>query len=234
MTNMQQATDVELLNQQAASTQEGQAANTATINEEDYKSLQSEFTKTRQREIDMAIKLVSKDKKELLAIQDKKLQEKVIKEVYGLANLEEVKLIHGNQFWEDGNNNTNDYDDDESDILKIRKELDLMKYRSEKDTIEKEINSFKKENAILFDTEDAEDRLRDELKYISKELPAEERIKRASKAAFGILKNPNDAAFIKLIQSQGVFVGGDRNDGATKTKTQSDAEAAFKSVFWKK
>jgi hypothetical protein len=31
-----------------------------------------------------------------------------------------------------------------------------------------------------------------------------------------------------------VFVGGDRNDGATKTKTQSDAEAAFKSVFWKK
>jgi len=233
MTNMQQATDVELLNQQAASTQEGQAANTATINEEDYKSLQSEFTKTRQREIDMAIKLVSKDKKELLAIQDKKLQEKVIKEVYGLANLEEVKLIHGNQFWEDGNNNTNDYDNDDN-ISQIRKELDLMKYRSEKDTIEKEINSFKKENAILFDTEDAEDRLRDELKYISKELPAEERIKRASKAAFGILKNPNDAAFIKLIQSQGVFVGGDRNDGATKTKTQSDAEAAFKSVFWKK
>jgi pyridoxal biosynthesis lyase PdxS len=230
MTNMQQATDVELLNQQAASTQEGQAANTATINEEDYKSLQSEFTKTRQREIDMAIKLVSKDKKELLAIQDKKLQEKVIKEVYGLANLEEVKLIHGNQFWEDGNNNTNDYDNDDN-ISQIRKELDLMKYRSEKDTIEKEINSFKKENAILFDTEDAEDRLRDELKYISKELPAEERIKRASKAAFGILKNPNDAAFIKLIQSQGVFVGGDRNDGATKTKTQSDAEAAFKSVF---
>lgn len=230
---MQQATDVELLNQQAASTQEGQAANTATINEEDYKSLQSEFTKTRQREIDMAIKLVSKDKKELLAIQDKKLQEKVIKEVYGLANLEEVKLIHGNQFWEDGNNNTNDYDNDDN-ISQIRKELDLMKYRSEKDTIEKEINSFKKENAILFDTEDAEDRLRDELKYISKELPAEERIKRASKAAFGILKNPNDAAFIKLIQSQGVFVGGDRNDGATKTKTQSDAEAAFKSVFWKK
>ena len=63
------------------------------IGEDEYKNLQSFATTVRQNEIALAIKLVNKDKSELLNISDKKLQNKVIKELYGYDNLEELQAM---------------------------------------------------------------------------------------------------------------------------------------------
>ena len=94
---MEQAWNTEFLNNTAS--WDGQAEQTIKV--EDYKNLQSEFTKSRQSEIDLAIKLARKDKSEILNIKDYKIQSKVIKELYGLDNLEDVKLIHWEEFYKE-------------------------------------------------------------------------------------------------------------------------------------
>jgi len=75
---MQQASQDELQTQ--VESEEGQP--TTAINEEDYKSLQSEFTRTQQDRISAYVKLATKDKKEILSITDRKIQSKVVKELY--------------------------------------------------------------------------------------------------------------------------------------------------------
>lgn len=76
---MQQASGDELQTQ--VESEEGQPTTTATT-EEDYKSLQSEFTRTQQDRISAYVRLATKDKKEILDITDRKIQSKVVRELY--------------------------------------------------------------------------------------------------------------------------------------------------------
>ena len=79
---MEQANEnLELLNN-ATETNAGQAEATISVKEEDYKNLQSFSTKVNQERIDLAVKLATKDRAELLNIKDIKLQNKVVKEIY--------------------------------------------------------------------------------------------------------------------------------------------------------
>jgi hypothetical protein len=88
---MEQTSNEEFLNGEASN--DGQATQ-AAVKEEDYKSLQAEYTRANQEKINLAVKLANIDKKSIIEIGDKKLQDKVIKEIYGLNNIDEVKLIH--------------------------------------------------------------------------------------------------------------------------------------------
>ena len=185
---MQQTSEEELLKQQWAS-QWWQAQQ--QVNADDYKSLQSEFTKTRQAQIDLAVKLATSDKKSILEL-DKDLQDKVIKKIYWLDNIEELKVIHWNNFYEDRDND----EDDGDELTRIKKELELIKYNQNKNSLEGAIEQFKKENNDFFKSEDAEIKLRNEIKYISSDLSPNERINRAFRIAFWI--NPTDAAYLAL------------------------------------
>ena len=82
---MQQAAKAELPNNE---TPEGQAQYTA----EDIKNLQAFWTKAQQEKIEFAKKLVQKDPIELKTL-DKELQNKVIKQVYGYDNIEELEIM---------------------------------------------------------------------------------------------------------------------------------------------
>lgn len=178
MEKLQQTSEEELLKNQTSQNWEQVDKK---YSEEEYKNLQSAFTKANQDKINTYIKLAEKDKKEIILIEDKKLQNKVIKELYWLDNIEELKLIHWDNFFED---KKKDWDDDISDIERLNKELKLLKYNQTKGELEKAIIDYKKENAVIFTDNTAEDKLREELKYISSELPISERISRASKIAF--------------------------------------------------
>jgi hypothetical protein len=89
--DMQEASKEELLNTENSEIEQTQEE---VINKDDYKNLQSYSTKVNQERIDLAKKLVEKDKSEVLNIKDKKLQNKIIKDLYGYDTLEEVQAIH--------------------------------------------------------------------------------------------------------------------------------------------
>lgn len=76
----------------AASTSE-QTATNDTVAKIDYTRLQSESTKWRQNEIDMAIRLVSKDKSELNTITDAKLRDAVVKATSSYSSYDEMVAI---------------------------------------------------------------------------------------------------------------------------------------------
>jgi len=81
MENLEQSDNTEFLNGEAPNNgQAEQAVN--TVKEEDYKSLQAEYTRANQAKIDLSIKLANLYKNSILEISDKRLQDKVIKEIY--------------------------------------------------------------------------------------------------------------------------------------------------------
>lgn len=215
---MEQTDNTEFLNNSWASN-DGQAQEQTQVNvvkEEDYKSLQAEFTRTKQSTIDLAIKLANKDKQSILEIGDKKLQDKVIKEIYWLNNIEEVKLIHWDTFYKE---RENEEDENEDKFSKLERELKLMKYNQSKSEIEKAIEDYKKENKDFFEQSWNEEKLRDELKYISTEISPEDRVKRAWKIIFGLTTSSSDAAYLKMQWVQKHFVSW--ND-SVKTKTKEE------------
>ena len=220
---MQQASEEELLKQQASKWGQAWEDKVISIKEEDYKNLQSFSTRANQERIDLAIKLANKDKKSILEITDKKLQNKVVKEIYNLDNIEEVKLIHWANFYEE----REDADEDElSELDKMKRELSLLKYSQSKSEIEWAIEKYKEENKDLFKDEEQEIKFRDELKYISSDLPTKERISRASKIVFGI--NATDAAYIAL-QRQVTSLGNPQEDWrVAKTKIEDEIKQIFK------
>ena len=170
------------------------------VDEEVYKNLQSEYTRNRQNQIKMAVKLVEKDKRELLGLE-KDLQDKVIREVYGLENITELKAVYWDEFYKDGWDNDLYWNDDDDKTSRLEQEIKILRHRQEKKEIDDAIESFRNNNKVLFDLENSEERIREELKYISSELPVNERVMRAWKAAFGAISS-SDALYAKIMQSQ--------------------------------
>jgi hypothetical protein len=78
--NMQEASNEELLNNE--NSENSEQAQPEVIREDDYKNLQSSYTKANQERIELATRLAEKDKSYILDIKDRKLQDKVIKEIY--------------------------------------------------------------------------------------------------------------------------------------------------------
>lgn len=196
----------------------------ATVNEERYKNLQAEYTKVRQWEIALAVKLANKDKKSILEIEDKKLQEKVIKEIYGLNNLEEVKLIHWDTFYK----TDEEKGDDEWDkYSSLEKEFKLMKFHQQKSEIEAAVEAIKKEQPLLFENKANEEKLIEELKYISTELPAAERVKRATSVLMSHL-SPTDLWYLMMKEKGGLYVKwNDKKDEEEASDTKKEVSAIF-------
>lgn len=176
MENKQQASNEELPKTQTP--KEGQVV----IGEEEYKNLQSFATTVRQNEIALAIKLVTKDKDELLNISDKKLQNKVIKELYWYDNLEELQAIE----WFEKEKKEDD------ELISVKQEVKILKYKAEKQEVDMAIKKYLTENNV--NDEEVIDKIKEELKYISSSLDINERVKRAWK----IVVQQNNLSMLSL------------------------------------
>ena len=221
---MQEASNEELLNNE--NSENSEQAQPEVIREDDYKNLQSSYTKANQERIELATRLAEKDKSYILDIKDRKLQDKVIKEIYWLNNLEEVKVIHWDKFYE----TRDDYNDDDEDrTAKLEKELKILKYTQTKWEIESAILEYKKENKILFEDSEVEDKLREELTYISDKLPHKERVKRAASIIFWFKNNPVDNAYAEL-KEKWAYIKWDDKSSNNKTKTK--LEETVDNAFW--
>lgn len=222
---MQEASNEELLNWES---NEGQSQKTEVIKEEDYKNLQSSYTRANQERIELAVKLAEKDKSSILDIKDRKLQEKVIKEIYNLNNIEEVKVIHWDKFYEE---RSNDYNEDDDKMSMLEKELKLLKYSQTKWELESSINEYKKSNPLMFEDEWAEDKLKEELSYISDSLPIKERVRRAASIVFWNNNSPVDKAYLDLKEKWAYIKGDEKETNETKTKNSDELDNIFSYVL---
>lgn len=178
MEKEQQASNEELANTNTVDSNEGQTTEQKEEGQlnEDAKRLRDEFTQARQREINLAIKLAERDKKSILDL-DRETQNKVVKELYWLNNLEEVKLIHWDNFY-----SKQDWDEEESDdrLAQLEREIKLSKYQREKQEIDSAIDELRRENPLAFEDSEVELKIKEELQYVSDKLPPKERVRRAA------------------------------------------------------
>lgn len=199
--------------------------------EADKLALQSEYTRTRQALIESNVELAKANPTYLNSIKDTKLQNSVVKQLYGFDTYEQAVAVLGQDFnapSEEGGNG------DEDRTLKLEREIKLMKYNSSKSEVENAIKDYKLTNPQYFVDPSAEDKLREELKFISGELPVSERIKRASQIALVPSYDPTSVAYQVLnswsIVNWGNVVIAD-NRSTKEVEVQKQIEAGRR-LFW--
>lgn len=161
--------------------------------EADKLALQSEYTKTRQALIEYASKVASDDPSTIAGIKDTKLQNSVVKQLYGFDTYAQAVAVLGSELNAATSGNESD---DRTAVLE--RELKLLKYNSQKSTIENEIKNYKLSNPQYFVSADSEEKLLAELEFISGNLPVSERIRRAATIAFIPSVDPTTDAYRTL------------------------------------
>lgn len=169
---------------------------TDVVTLEQHKALESEYTRVRQGQIEAYTELATANPKKLLEITDYKLQNAVVKKIYGLDSLQAVKAVYGENFIE----KKKDEDEQLDESALIRRELNVLKYSQEQDKLSAEINLLKMSNPSL-NNDEAMFKLNEELKSISKDLPVAERVKKAAMLAFpGSTADEQALAYRKLAE----------------------------------
>ena len=209
---------------QTTSHSEGQDWKQEFDYEKAYKALQPEYDRWNDEKYKLALELTKANKWSLLSMSTK-VQNKVIKELYWLNNIEELKLIHWDNFF----TRKNDEEEEKTDNEKLLQEIKLIKYNQTKNEIDSEIENLKKENKELFLEWWAEDKLREELKYLSDNLPIKERIKRAAKIALMPNVDNTTAAYLKVIWTSWNFVNGWNNN----EKQITEVSKQISDIFWR-
>jgi len=187
MTILKQASDEEFQNLNQNPNGQSDDNNTpSTYTEEEYKNLQAFWTKANQGLINVSKKLAEKDPKELLWM-DAQIQNKIIKDIYGYDNIEELKIMLPDVF---ENNEDDKYGDNgwnNGDALEqMKREQELLKMKLNKKDIDDEIEKYTSINwNVVTSIPNFNEKVKEELKYISSELPAKERVNRATRLVGG-------------------------------------------------
>ena len=124
---------IQQIPQEGVNSQWEQSTEVKVIPQEDYKSLQSEYTRNRQVLFDTSLKLAKGNPQEILDISDKKIQSSVIKELYWVDDISELKMVYWERFWE------TDSEKELSDLEKLTKEVNLLKFKDKKSSLDWEI-----------------------------------------------------------------------------------------------
>lgn len=155
------------------------------IDMEVHKNLQSDYTRSRQDAIEIAIQLVGANPKALTTIKDTRIQNAVAKQMYGVDTYAQLIAVYGENF------HTPSDEENLDKTEKLEREVRILRYKSISGELDNAVESYRAQNANVITSDEDEAKLRDELKYISAELPIKERIKRASAIVFGANPSPN-------------------------------------------
>jgi len=146
--------------------------------EKRYKDTQASFTKAQNDKIEMAKMLVEADPANIEKITDEKIKGKILEEKWGVENIEQLKTLFPSAL----NPNKEEDEDELTEVEKLRQEVKLMKYQNTK-TKTKEVLEWVISNNkdIVATIPEFEDKLREELKYISDKLSPKDRVAKAFK-----------------------------------------------------
>lgn len=158
-----------------------------TVPLEQHKNLEGDYTRSRQDAIDLATQLVQANPKALSTIKDSRIQNAVAKQVYWFDTYNQLISVVGENFHLSADEENLDKTE------RLEREVRILKNDNATRELNSAIESFISQNKDVINTPEDEAKLRDELKFISSELPAKERIRRASAIAFGTMPNSNSA-----------------------------------------
>jgi len=215
---------------QAGTTQEPSKDGTPKIDyEARHKEASDTISKQAESQIKTNLKLATLDPKELLNM-DTKMQNKIIPDLYGYNNLEELKLIQWEEFWKSKEEN------ELSDTEELSKKIKILEYQNKKSDVNRALENYQSENKQIFsDDKGALEKLEAELAYISESLPVAERVQRAGRIVFG--DNYVDKTTQAYLSMQDTSMSGGANAAASqgaKTKNSSFADFAKQGGFLKK
>lgn len=148
-----------------------------TVAIEDYKNLESFATKRSQDAIKFAKMLAENNPKAIESIDDEKIQQKVIKDLYGYDSLEELRIFKPELFEESGKQKQNETEDKRYENL-----MNLLNKNKLEDEIERQTKSIWKLSESI---PDFKVKVLSELKNISSELTNEERVTKAVRLVTG-------------------------------------------------
>lgn len=192
-----------------------------------HKEAQDALSQKAEENIKTNIKLATLDPKEILTM-DGKMQNKVIGEIYGYNNVEELKLIQGEEFWKSADEKElSDYDE-------LAQQMKVLQYQNKKSDVNRALENYQKDNSKIFtDNEDALQKIEGELAYISETLPAKERVERAGKILFGNNYVDNTTQAYLSMQDQSMSAGSRANRTDWQPQGNSFAEFAKAKGFLK-
>jgi len=174
---------------------EGQDDKNKTYTADEYKNLQAFGTKANQWLIDVSKQLAEADPKSILWM-NAQIQNKVIKDLYGYDNLDELKVMLPDLFEEKEENN-NSYSGEDDVIVQMKKEQELLKMKLNRKDVDDEIEKFTLSNdEAVKSIPNFNEKVMEELKYISNELPTKQRVERATKLISG--NDVNVEAYLNL------------------------------------
>ena len=155
-----------------------------------FKDTQKSFTKARQQEIELAKLLVEQNPANIDKITNEVVKNKILNEKYGVENMEELKVM----FPDYAKSQNDDDEDDATEIDKIKRELELIKYKNKKNRTKEALENIALMNKDVVSTiDDFEQKMKDELKFISESVEPSERMKKAFKLVVGSNGNSADA-----------------------------------------
>lgn len=191
------------------------------IPEEQHKNLQSEYTKRVESEIWFATELVQANPEKLKSIQDPRVQNAVAKRLYNVDTYAQLVAVYGENFYKTSDEENLDRTE------KLEMEIRMLKFKSETESLEAAINEHVRENKSIYSNPSEIEKLRNELKYISSELPPSERVQRASRIINGNI-NP-EANWYKHVAVWNPTNGG--NSTQTTDVAQSERQKQIDEWF---
>lgn len=195
--------------------------------EKRYKDTQASFTKANEEKLALARQLASVNPKSILGM-DAKTQAKIIKDEWGYDSLDELKIMKPDVFEDKKVNIENNEDDDTS--AQLIKELNLIKLQRNKEGVENAISTYVASNRKVVDTiPNFEQRVNDELKYITSELPPKERVERAVR----LISSNKDIDIEAFLALQGKSYNKPLNL-ATNEESIKKAQNELRAQFWLK
>lgn len=145
--------------------------------EQMFKDTQSSFTKAQESKIEMAKIIADTDPSKLKDISDEKVVRKILQDKWSVDSLDELQMLYPDVL-----KTKQEIDEswDESKLEKMEREMKLWRYKETKTKTEEAIASALAANSLLKEgIPDVEDRIKEEMKYISQDLDANERVRRA-------------------------------------------------------
>jgi len=145
---------------------------------------------SNEEALKMAKLLVEQNPANVDKISDGKIQAKILQEKWGVDNLEELKVMFPDYAKIEGDDNQ----DDATELETLQREMKLMKYQNTKTKTKEALENIALSNKDVVSTiADFEEKMKEELKFISESVEPNERIKKAFALVTGSNGNSADA-----------------------------------------
>lgn len=161
---------------------QGDASPSAQANdwEKRYKDTQWFATKKNQALIDFARTQVEKDPVSIKDVPDKDVQKKILQDKWGVDSIDELETLYPEVLKVGGKDK--EQEDEEDKFATLEKKVKLMEYKETKTKTQDAISEIKSTYKDVIATIDGfDEKLLEEMKYISQDLSPKERVSKAFK-----------------------------------------------------